>query len=151
MKRTANLLTGTVTNHNARWSSHEVETLRSMIKSGANSSQIAKTLGRTRASVLAKKSALGIEDTIVRGKNHSHLGVPMTIGKHKRRKPTDSAQTKIDFSAPTTKEAKKANKATKKAEKANRTGSTSIESLVAQLSGMAKAAGLKLSIKFEND
>lgn len=60
-------------NHNCRWSASEVQALQDLVYAGKSSSQIAKALGRTRSSVLTKKSSLGLEDRIQNGPTREPL------------------------------------------------------------------------------
>jgi hypothetical protein len=52
----------TATKNFKRWTADDDDQLKTMIKRGKNSEQIARSLGRTRASIMGRKSFLGIED-----------------------------------------------------------------------------------------
>ena len=51
-----------------RWTADDDTTLREMISKGKNSEQIARKLGRTRASVMGRKSFLGIEEKMTQAR-----------------------------------------------------------------------------------
>lgn len=151
-------------NHNSRWSSTEISTLKSMVLAGKNSSQIAKALGRTRASVMGKKASMkwGSDARIVRGKNTTHGDAPMTIGTKKRSKHVSNhnfygEQAKMEFDKQI-QESKKQLKAEKikaiakvaKAKVESKKSTEDIGALVSQLKSFAKESGLKMKITFEN-
>jgi hypothetical protein len=148
--------------HNSRWSSTEIATLKSMVLAGKNSSEIANTLGRTRASVMGKKASMnwGSRLRITRGKNSGHLA-PMTAGTKPRYKSdhnvhSSETQSKLEFDdfTGTIKNQLKADKkkAFKKVEKATKDNkkTSDVGTLVSQLKAFAKQSGLKLKITFEN-
>jgi hypothetical protein len=157
--------------HNSRWSSSEIRTLKQMVMEGKNSSQIAIALGRTRASVMGKKASMdwGSKLRILRGSNGRTA--PMTAGTKTRKSHTSDhnvygEQSKIEFekTIEDTKKQLKADKiktvakiakdlaAKKKAAKKNTTSkkSSDIGVLVSQLKSFAKQSGLKVKITFEN-
>ena len=146
-------------NHNSRWSSTEIATLKSMVLAGKNSSQIAKALGRTRASVMGKKASMnwGSAARIVRGKNTTHGDAPMTIGTKKRSTKSVGTQATMDFDKHI-QESKKQLKAEKikaiakvaKAKVESTKSTKDIGTLVSQLKSFAKESGLKMKITFEN-
>jgi hypothetical protein len=147
--------------HNSRWSSSEIRTLKQMVMEGKNSSQIAIALGRTRASVMGKKSSMdwGSKLRIHRGSNGSTA--PMTAGTKTRSKSehnvhSSETQSKLEFDdfTGTIKKQLKADKkkAFKKVEKAAKDNkkTSDVGTLVSQLKAFAKQSGLKLKITFEN-
>lgn len=72
--------------HNSRWSSAEIRTLKQMVMDGKNSSQIAITLGRTRASVMGKKSSMDWGSTLRIHRGSNGRTAPMTAGTKTRTK-----------------------------------------------------------------
>ena len=127
-------------NHNSRWSKQQVETLTQLVKNGNNSSQIAIALGRTRASVMAKKSALGLEDRIQRGSKGSY-SAPMILRNKKRSNVT--GQQELLFEKPT-------KTATVKVKKSPSQTGGSLEDLMTQIKDFGKRTGLKITLTFEN-
>jgi|688.fasta_scaffold232473_3 hypothetical protein len=128
-------------NHNSRWSKQQVETLKQLVKNGSNSSQIAIALGRTRASVMAKKSALGLEDRIQRGAKGSY-SAPMILRNKKRS--SVSGQQELPFEKPATKTA------TVKVKPSPSQSSGNLEQLMTQIRDFGKRSGLKITVTFEN-
>ncbi len=146
--------------HNSRWSSSEIRTLKQMVMEGKNSSEIAIALGRTRASVMGKKSSMdwGSKLRIHRGSNGRTA--PMTAGTKTRSKSdhnvhSSETQSKLefdDFIETTKKQLKADKKAFMKVEKAAKAvkKTSDVGSWVSQLNAFAKQSGLKLKITFEN-
>jgi len=70
------------------WTKTEDATLKKMVEEGKNSAQIAETMGRTRASIFARKSKLGIKTKMsaARGSKMPYVG----FSKTKRNSSTSS-------------------------------------------------------------
>ena len=129
-----------------RWTSEEDQTLRDMISRGKNSAQIARALGRTRVSIFARKSKLGIDDkmTPARGSEMPYThGTKTRNGNHKGRVKGTKKDLNHFPSNPVTNETTQ--RVTRSYQKA--TLGSHLDALMAT----AKAAGVKLNISFTTE
>jgi hypothetical protein len=126
-----------------RWTSEEDTILREMIANGKNSAQIARTLGRTRVSIFARKAKLGINGKMApaRGSQMPYThGTKTRNGNHKGRvKGTFKAPTPV---APTHKPIQP-----KPIQPSRATLGAHLDALMAS----AKAAGVKMNISFTTE
>jgi hypothetical protein len=120
-----------------RWSKSEDSKLKSLIRSGLNSEEVALEMGRTRASVMVRKSYLGIKDKMTPARGSS-----MPYTSFARNRNTDSqasinfpeAETPATVPAPTTVEKTK-----------------SLGKSLDEVISRAKAMGLKVNITISSD
>ena len=77
-------------NH-SRWNDEQDQILTEMAKNGMSTVQIAKQLGRTRASIWARKSKLGIDGRLATSKDKTY---PMTLSTKKRNAKTQTVEAK---------------------------------------------------------
>lgn len=125
-----------------RWTSEEDTILREMIANGKNSAQIARTLGRTRVSIFARKSKLGIDDKMAPARGSQ---MPYTHGT-KTRNGNHKGRVKGTFKAPTP-VAPLTPPAPKPIQPSRATLGAHLDALMAS----AKAAGVKMNISFTTE
>jgi len=82
-----------VKRHNARWTQDEVDTLVQMIIDGATTAEVARRLGRTKASVWTRKNTLKLGPD-VRLANSRGANMPVSIGTKVRRTKEQMAKSK---------------------------------------------------------
>ena len=127
-----------------RWTSEEDTILREMIANGKNSAQIARTLGRTRVSIFARKAKLGINDRMApaRGSQMPYTQRSNTRnGNHKGRVKGSGAQreeTLVEI-APVHQ--------VKNPPRSQATLGSHLDALIAT----AKASGIKVNISFTTE
>lgn len=66
----------------SRWTPEQDSQLEAMAVNGASTAKIAKELGRTRASIWARKSKLGIDTRLTHSTGTNY---PVTVNKKKRK------------------------------------------------------------------
>jgi hypothetical protein len=127
-----------------RWTSEEDQILRDMISRGKNSAQIAKFLGRTRVSIFARKSKLGIDAKMspARGSEMPYThGTKTRNGNHKGRV-KGSGKSTPSFTPPAN---------TNRVNVTPRTSRASLGAHLDALMATAKQAGIKVSVSFTSE
>ena len=127
--------------NNQLWSDSDVQLLKDLAQRGSSTSQIAKALGRTKASVWGRKSMMGIKGRLASSKGQN-IDVPTTVSKKNRKSATKNStvvakKTEEKVIKVTAKGAKDQNSFTKAA------------SDFEMLSRLAKQTGAKIVITFE--
>jgi hypothetical protein len=126
-----------------RWTSEEDQILRDMVARGKNSAQIAKFLGRTRVSIFARKSKLGIDAKMApaRGSEMPYThGTKTRNGNHKGRVKGSSTPT------PAPRPTNNTNR-----DNTPRTSRASLGAHLDALMATAKQAGIKVSVSFTSE
>jgi len=127
-----------VKRHNARWTQDEVDTLVQMIIDGKTTSEVAKALGRTKASVWTRKSTLQLGSDVRLGNSrNSAVVMPMSIGTKARR---TKSQIAVDRARAKGKPGRPAGSKNKVQKPAQTTAG------LAEVLAQAKALGLKVTI-----
>ena len=127
--------------NNQLWSASDVQLLKDLAQRGASTSQIAKALGRTKASVWGRKSMMGIKGRLASSKGQN-IDVPTTVSRKNRK----SAVKNSAVVAKKTEE--KVIKVTAKGAKDPK-AFTKAASDFEMLSRLAKQTGAKIVITFE--
>lgn len=116
-----------------RWSKSEDSKLKTMIVNGFNSEEIALELGRTRASIMGRKSFLGIEERLEPAR-----GSKMPYTSFARNRHNDSNQAVMNFPEVIEKPVEKKEK-------------SSLGSSLDEVIAKAKAMGLKVNITISSE
>jgi hypothetical protein len=127
--------------NNQLWSDSDTKILKDLAGRGSSTSQIAKALGRTKASVWGRKSMMGIKGRLASSKGQN-IDVPTTVSKKARR---TTAKTPVVV---TKKGEVKVIKVTAKGAK-DQNAFTKATSDFEMLSRLAKQTGAKIVITFE--
>ena len=119
--------------NNKRWTKSEDQILRQMVKEKATTAQVAIILGRTKASIWARKNSLGLDGRLSSSKGKG-ISAPTTLRTQDRSK--SPAEPVI------------------KSKRGRKPGSTLVKTTVktldfATLSSLAKASGARIVITFE--
>jgi hypothetical protein len=117
-----------------RWKKSEDAKLKSMIREGRNSEEIALELGRTRASVMGRKSYLGIKDKMTPARGSS-----MPYTSFSKNRTNDSTQATLEFPEVETKT------------KPEKTTAKSLGSSLDEVISRAQSMGLKVNITISSE
>jgi len=127
--------------NNQLWSDSDLQLLKDLAGRGSSTSQIAKALGRTKASVWGRKSMMGIKGRLASSKGQN-IDVPTTVSKKNRKSATKNSTVVAK------KMEEKVIKVTAKGAK-DQNSFTKAASDFEMLSRLAKQTGAKIVITFE--
>lgn len=119
-----------------RWKKSEDAKLKSLIREGRNSEEIALEMGRTRASIMGRKSYLGIREKMTPARGSS---MPYTASSRNRGSVTTNQST-LEFPETET-------KVVEKIPSGKKSLGNSLDEVITQ----AKAMGLKVNITISSD